>query len=512
MNKKFKMIKPIEKHGIKHAFGIPGGGSSLDLIDSIIKENITFHTTHFEGSAAIMAGTIGRISGLAGISISIKGPGLANMIPGLAVCHFENFPLIAICESYEADVSNSKAHKRINHNSLTKAVIKKEYFISKMRDSFSLAVNCAEEETPGPVLINLANNKEEEGFDYNQNIKDNKSIRKVLENSNKPLIIAGSLAIRKNLSSLLSSLNIPVLTTVSAKGLIDESLNNSAGVYTGVGLDKVSEKSLISEADLIIGIGLHNTEVLSTKPFSCKSIDFESVIGTFNMGFDFDEIISIETIYEVLDVIKSKSWGSRQIASMKEAFYSEILSTDFLPATVFNILSNYFIREVRLVLDTGYFCTIAEHFWESKRSDLFLCSGNSRYMGTGLPMAIGASLYDSTLPTVVVLGDGGIGMYISELKLAIEHNCPLLILLLSDGGFGSIRTRAMQNKLVIDPLIINNPSWLSIINGFGVLGAKAKNEKEFIIALENWKPKKGPFFIECHFNPEKYQNMVHGIR
>ena len=86
-------------------------------IDSIIKENITFHTTHFEGSAAIMAGTIGRISGLAGISISIKGPGLANMIPGLAVCHFENFPLIAICESYEADVSNSKAHKRINHNS-----------------------------------------------------------------------------------------------------------------------------------------------------------------------------------------------------------------------------------------------------------------------------------------------------------------------------------------------------------------------------------------------------------
>ena len=51
-------------------------------------------------AAAIMAGTVGRLSGLAGVALAIKGPGLTNMVPGLAVSAFESFPMVAVVEAY----------------------------------------------------------------------------------------------------------------------------------------------------------------------------------------------------------------------------------------------------------------------------------------------------------------------------------------------------------------------------------------------------------------------------
>ena len=105
MSKVFTEISKIVKnHKIKYAFGIPGGGKSLELIDALSQYGIKFITTHHEASAAIMAGTIGKISNSFGLCISIKGPGITNMLPGISLCHFENFPIISICESYDDNI------------------------------------------------------------------------------------------------------------------------------------------------------------------------------------------------------------------------------------------------------------------------------------------------------------------------------------------------------------------------------------------------------------------------
>ena len=47
----------------------------------------------------LMDGTIGKISNSFGLCISIKGPGITNMVPGISLCHFENFPIISFFES-----------------------------------------------------------------------------------------------------------------------------------------------------------------------------------------------------------------------------------------------------------------------------------------------------------------------------------------------------------------------------------------------------------------------------
>ena len=98
---------------VSHVFGIPGSGPSLFLLDALEKRGIRFHLTHFEGSAALMAGAIGKLSGRSGVAISIKGPGLANMLPGLAACSLDAFPVVSIAEAYLPDTPLENAHKRI---------------------------------------------------------------------------------------------------------------------------------------------------------------------------------------------------------------------------------------------------------------------------------------------------------------------------------------------------------------------------------------------------------------
>ena len=505
----------INRSGVAKVFGIPGGGASLELIDGLINKDINFYTTHFEASAAIMAGTIGRLTGKAGLAVSIKGPGIANMVPGLAVCFLESYPLVAICESYHGNASISKVHKRMDHALLTKEVVKSCRYLSDNLESYNSAARYAESEIPGPVLLNLAEGSD--GLD----VKGKKEVETAemddrfynnLDDSQKPIVIAGSLAIRQGWSDLLSKLNIPVFTTASAKGLIDETLPHAAGVYSGVGQGMVTENSLIPDADLVIGLGLRNTEVLAAKAFPCHAINIEMKDENLISGFDFNYGLFLHQASDVFERLLSKSWGRSEIYELRKTMINHLTNQGFLPARILDILAGHFNRKVRLVVDTGYFCTIAEHIWLSEKSDMFLCAGNSRYMGTAIPMALGAAFHDPSVPIVAAVGDGGIGMYLADLKLAVSNKLPLMVLLFSDGRYGSICARAIEKNLDLAPLKITEPSWLKVLEGMGMESIRAKNSESFHEAISQWEPNSGPIFIECIFEPELYQEMVKGIR
>jgi acetolactate synthase-1/2/3 large subunit len=175
------------------------------------------------------------------------------------------------------------------------------------------------------------------------------------------------------------------------------------------------------------------------------------------------------------------------------------------------LIEERFAGNARMVMDTGYFCTIGEHAWRASRPDGCLLSGQARYMGTGLPMAIGAALTDRS-PTVAVLGDGGIGMYLSEIKLAERNQLPLLVVLMTDNSFSSIRARSLRDGLTQKPLIMDGRSWVGAFEALGVPGTRAGCARSVQNALADWKPATGPAFLEIPFEPEPYAQMVAGIR
>ena len=102
-------------------------------------------------------------------------------------------------------------------------------------------------------------------------------------------------------------------------------------------------------------------------------------------------------------------------------------------------------------------------------------------------------------------------MYASEVKIAVNHGLPLLVILLSDGHLGTIRASATRQRLSISSTVISSPSWCKAFEGMGVEAILIENEKDLYHAIRGWNMKK-PLFIEIHFDPEAYGEMTCGIR
>ncbi len=508
--------------GVDYIFGIPGSGNSFVLLDHLQKHGANFQLTHSEASGVIIAAIYGLISRSPGVALSIKGPGVANMVPGLAVCSFEDIPVIAVSEAASLESYRSTVHKRIDHSRLTGEVTKaRRAYGLVSTGSFSDAWEIARAETPGPVLLEMIDDINGNGLEEevvatpgikNRHLAGVGELKQKIRNSQRPVVIAGSVAIRAGLEIQCSRLTVPVFTTLAAKGLIDEHRECAAGVYTGAGKDSAPEVTIIAQSDLVIGIGLRAKELLRFQCFDCPAINLDYPDAQYLHGPEFSSMGDIRHSNELLDELRKKEWGHDLVATTIAKLRETLYSTDFLPAPVFDLLKQALGEKCRLVVDTGLFCTVAEHIWQASREDSFWCSANGRYMGTAVPMAIGATMADPECSTVAVVGDGGIGMYFSDLRIAVEKRLPILVLFFTDGGYGSIQAVAESKGLDLNLASIKASSWASSLKSLGMDGTVAHSLEEISEYLTIWDQGSGPLFVECRFDQDKYRHMVDTIR
>src|SRR5579863_4761381 len=100
-------MRAARERGLEHFFGIPGGGAPLDLIEAGRKSGVRFVNMGHESSAAIAAAYYGMLKHTAGLAMSIRGVGAANLAGGIANLYFERYPLVAVCEC--AAISSAKS-------------------------------------------------------------------------------------------------------------------------------------------------------------------------------------------------------------------------------------------------------------------------------------------------------------------------------------------------------------------------------------------------------------------
>ena len=501
--------------GIENCFGIPGSGNSLKIIDALEKKGIPFHLSHFEGSAALMAATTGRMADRPGLSISIKGPGVANAIPGIATAWFEDFPLVHLSEATPLSAPSWVAHKRMPQSQVMAPVTKGAGRILSEAAHLGVAGRLSVDEFPGPVCLEIGEDVcptlQESIFSVAMDPAAVDQVEKIIKASQRPVVLASAWARRNHWRKELQKLNIPVFTTVASKGLVDETMAHSAGIYTGVDDELTTEKIVFSQADLVIAIGVTAKEFLKVDGFHCPSVYIGDFIRAGHEGFQFEYHLDGSSGKSVCELLQEKSWGLETLNQVKEGL-NEVLLQGFLPGIVFDVLYRRFNGDAHLVMDTGWFCTIGEYAWRSKGTEHCLLAAQGRYMGSGLPMAIGVSMSDKSIPTLCTLGDGGIGMYISDVKLAVRQKLPLLIVLMSDGGFGCIRAGARSQGVSLAPLDTSTESWVSVLDSLGVPGTRVEKEQDLIRFMDAWNPDSGPAFMEVGFNPDDYEAMTRGIR
>ena len=82
------VVEILEAQGTKYVFGVPG--AKIDKVfDTLRDSSIQTVVCRHEQNAAFIAGGIGRMTGKAGVAIATSGPGVSNLVTGLATAHSE---------------------------------------------------------------------------------------------------------------------------------------------------------------------------------------------------------------------------------------------------------------------------------------------------------------------------------------------------------------------------------------------------------------------------------------
>ncbi len=140
------------ERGVKRLFGIPGGGSSLDLIEAARRAGLDFVLTRTEAAGAIMAAVSGELTGVAGVMLVGIGPGAASAVNGVAYASLERAPMLLF-----TDGPASSLHQAFDQQALFRPVSKLQTRLrpDHGRARIAALLDAAEALPRGPVHIDL---------------------------------------------------------------------------------------------------------------------------------------------------------------------------------------------------------------------------------------------------------------------------------------------------------------------------------------------------------------------
>ncbi|MXX91440.1 MAG: sulfoacetaldehyde acetyltransferase [Boseongicola sp. SB0677_bin_26] len=88
-------VKVLQRHGIRHAFGIIGS-AFMPISDLFPKAGITFWDCAHEGSGGMMADGYTRASGKMSMMIAQNGPGITNFVTAVKTAYWNHSPLLLV--------------------------------------------------------------------------------------------------------------------------------------------------------------------------------------------------------------------------------------------------------------------------------------------------------------------------------------------------------------------------------------------------------------------------------
>lgn len=504
--------------GGRRVFGVPGGGPSLELITQIENAGGSFIATGHEAVAALMAGAYARQSGTPAACVTIKGPGFMNLAPGLLCNSYEGYPCLSISEAYPPNESSGRRHKWLAHPDVAASFLRSMNGFSEAEGSVQSLWAEATQECPGPVHTDLVPRSEIVQEIPQPMIATQPDWRWQLVSASRPALLVGTWATRSAWRARLAALNIPVFTTAAAKGALSEHLPHSAGICTGDGKPSTPEKTVLPKADLLICLGVRSGEMLSPAPPHGTTLWFdapgmhEGRVFPDNVFGTRAAPLSDTDAAELFDVLQSKSWGQEEVAAAHAHLAQSMDSWADSPRTAMRVVSDR-LPDAAHIVDTGNFTVWAEHFLRVKNHLDLTGTPNGRYLGAGLGYALGTALARAPGPSVLWIGDGGIRANLAELSLAVDLKLPLLVLVMRDGYFGSIRGRARKLGWSQQPLTLPDHRLLRVAEAMGLATWDAPDAAGLDAALKQWQHAGSPpALIEYHLAPDVYVDMTEQLR
>src|SRR6202008_788247 len=117
------VVETLEAQGVTHVFGVPG--AKIDKVfDRLRDSKIVTVVCRHEQNAAFIAGGIGRMTGKAGVALVTSGPGVSNLVTGLATANSEGDPVVALGGAVATAESLKQIHQTMDTVSLFRPITK----------------------------------------------------------------------------------------------------------------------------------------------------------------------------------------------------------------------------------------------------------------------------------------------------------------------------------------------------------------------------------------------------
>jgi acetolactate synthase-1/2/3 large subunit len=125
-------------------------------------------------------------------------------------------------------------------------------------------------------------------------------------------------------------------------------------------------------------------------------------------------------------------------------------------------------------------------------------------MGYGLPAAVAAKLRHPRRPVVCFAGDGCFLMYPQELATAIQHQAPIIVVVVNNSIYGTIRMhqeRRYPGRVSGTGMV--NPDFVAFAQSFGAHAEAVTTTAEFAPAFERALSSDRLSLIDVHIDPSQ---------
>lgn len=542
------IVSALRDQGVDHCFVGIGGLNDSFMPPLTSTAGLRTIVAAFEGGAAYMADGYARATGRLGVCLGIGGPGILNMVTALAGAMADRSTVLAISgevprswegmggfqDSSGAAIDDIDVLKPVTGLSLSvssRALVPHHLrhaithaFARRSPAHLSVPVDVQKAEIDGgwqPVPESLLAPR----------FLDRAALKGAVDLLNrrghqKIIVLAGTgvacADATETLRTFAERFEIPVATTLSAKGLLPENHPLALGVFGYGGSRWAIEAICADETEvlLIVGSGLSQRDTMQWDP---RMLPSKALIH-----IDADPLLLGRTWPSEIPVVSDPGEVLRHLASLddvaeleggralRRAFLEQIRSqgprqynaedtesdaVPMHPARVVAELRAAFPDEGVLCVDSGAHRAWFAEYWDVRQPGTHFSLTNLGPMGGAIPLAIGAKLARPERPLMVATGDGCMLMHGMEVHTAAREKVPLVIALMNNQAYGNIYYRASRMGPGPERLTdICGVDWVGFAKSMGGDGERVERPDDIAAAVARGLGCAGPYLLDLHID------------
>ncbi|WP_421995623.1 thiamine pyrophosphate-binding protein [Roseococcus sp.] len=514
-------------------FGVPGGGSSLDLIASAKAAGIPFVLSRTENGAGIMAAALAEMTHKPVGVLVTRGPGVSNAANGIANADLERAPIILIADGFGAREAAIATHQLFDQAAMMAPVTRAQRRAAGHPGAAAEALAAAMTAPRGPAYLELAGDAARAPTPPAPALRlpvlaapsdsDLAAARRMIAAAKRPAVIIGLEATEPARCAatrrLVEALGCPGLVTYKAKGVLPDSHPLFGGVFTG----GEAEAPLLHEADLIILAGADPVEFIPQPwRFEAPILDLATAVRALEYR---KPAVAIVGAWEVAAAALAedaprRAWPDGRLAALREAWLAGLANTasgnrGMAPSELVRVTQATCRKlgaDPRVAVDAGAHMFPCTTFWQAERPCDLLISNGLASMGYALPAAIAAAWHDPARGAIALTGDGGLLMAVGELAMAATLGLNLTVVVFNDATLSLIDIKKGERDLPEGTLEWPEVDFAQVMRGMGGSAWRVNDAAGLEAALTEALATKGPRLIDVRTDPSSYPAQIKALR